>query len=86
MVDGVFVVAGGDAAPLLVVVEGRLDDVAALVGDRVEAGWGSADWAAEYTVAVCALRDHGLDATSAEQRSSASRGVGCVTKDRGRVR
>src|SRR3712207_7886994 len=29
----------GDAAPLLVVVERALDDVAALVGDRVEGRW-----------------------------------------------
>src|SRR5215204_4142002 len=36
---GELVVAGGDAAPLLVVVERALDDVAALVGDRVEGRW-----------------------------------------------
>ena len=31
-----FVVSGSDAAPLLVVVEGALHDVAVLVGDLVE--------------------------------------------------
>lgn len=36
--DGEFVVAGGDAAPLFVVPEGTLDDVAVLVSDLVEVG------------------------------------------------
>ena len=39
---GELVVAGRDAAPLLVIVEGAFDDVAVLVGDGVEVRWPSA--------------------------------------------
>jgi hypothetical protein len=42
----VLVVAGGDATPVLELVEGTFDDVAAAVGEFVVADRAAAGWAA----------------------------------------
>src|SRR5689334_13122555 len=63
---GELVVAGGDAAPLLVVVERALDDVAALVGGRVEGRRPATGRAARMR---CLIWSDGCGMTAAMPRS-----------------
>src|SRR5215210_6572312 len=81
---GELVVTGGDAPPLLVVVERALDDVAALVGDRVEGWWSAPGGPAAGAMPdlVRRLRDHRVDAALAEHGPGAARGVGLVADHR----
>ncbi len=42
--QGVFVVAGGDAAPVFEAVEAAFDAVAVAIAPRIKTGWASALW------------------------------------------
>jgi len=78
--QGVFVVAGGDAAPLLEPVEAAFDGVAVAVGLGVEGGWAPAGGAFALAVGdlVAAFGDGVLDPSFPQVGSRAGVGVGLV--------
>ena len=80
VVAGVFVVAGGDAAPLFEPAEGTLDDVACLVGLGIERRRSAAAAAAGGAVRglVGAFWDDGADPASAQGCPGGGVGVGPV--------
>ena len=79
---GELVVAGGQPAPLLVVVEGPLDHVAVLVDLGVERGWSATRTASSPAVTglVGGCGDHGLDVPTAQQFPVRARGVRLVAQ------
>jgi hypothetical protein len=82
--DGVLVVAGGQATPLLEQVEGPLDDVSPLVGLSVEL-WRTPTAGATTLPArllVGRFGDHDPDPTPAQHRPVAARGV-CPVSEHG---
>lgn len=66
VVDGVFVLSGGQSALLLEVAVGAFDDLAALVVVGVQCGWASALGAAGFAVAdlLGSLRNGDFDCAS----------------------
>jgi hypothetical protein len=66
---GEFVVAGGEPAPSLVVVEQSFDDVTRLVVSASKSRGPAASRAARSSVGdlIVGLRDHGLDPPAAQQ-------------------
>lgn len=77
---GVFVVAGGDASPLLETVEASFDDVAAPVGGLVEYT-GPFRAPGQARELVDTLRDGGLDAAPLEVGAEGPGGVARVRDD-----
>src|SRR5690606_31943402 len=78
------VVTGGKSAPLVGEVEVPLDDVATLVGGRVQAGRPPTERALALAGGdlVLLLRDHRLDPPSSEHPARHTRGVRAVGNDR----
>lgn len=86
--DRVFVVAGGEASPLLGVAEPAFDYVAVLVIGGVEDDRPAASRAATFAVPllVSGFRDDGLDAALAQLRPGRAGRVRFVSADRIRSR
>ena len=81
--EGELVVAGGQSSPLLREGEGALEDVASLVGDRVEPGRppSPGTFALAGSGLVPLLRDHARDPAPGEVSAVDPRGVGAVGED-----
>lgn len=78
-----FVVAGGDAAPLLQARESSFDDVAVSIVVMVVTNGATAAGASAQAVSdlVCGLRNDGLDAAVAQVLTDRSGRVGLVASD-----